>query len=559
MHNNYYKFLFTLPVARTFDKIIFSPYLALTFPFGLAIVVFIMLSMAAATNNDLLPDGLYSYDEADYIHAADKGFTANYLDKGSIPMGTFVAKGLNAGFNRDKWGQLSTFIRQSDDITFYRHYHGPLYFYWLQAMKSLGFVTEKQRRYSSFLLLLLFSFLCIALMRALLPQQSLPILLLFVLLLLLGPSLLLTFNHITPHSLYTVLSFGCLACAAVFARSGSTRYWYASVVFASLAFMTMEYAVLLLITLVITVWVFRKRVLYTLPRKERRRFVLFSLACFVLPLLLLWPGSVGNLTIVKNYLFFAYFILIRGDTYSPFSPLQVWLLRLRESPVEYGMVLCSLAALPFVIKKNAWLLPLGLYAVMLIAGSIRNCSTYPQYIASLFPVAYAGAAAGLTLLGNGRENRYTLLLHLPVVASIMINAAVFFQTHAPVSWQRMPYQITSLASLRPLLSGATMPVFISRDYVPVLHYYFPAARINAFDLRQEDRARVSGRIAGTLRDRGGSALVFFDGRDLSGRDIHAPLVIERSTELSLSEQAPRAVCYEVSLSPSSASGPLPQQ
>ena len=77
------------------------------------------------------------YDEADYMYAASKGLCANYFDKNAIPFSTFVEQGLRKGLKREERTSLSDFMRRRDDITFYRHYHGPLYFYALSLSRSV--------------------------------------------------------------------------------------------------------------------------------------------------------------------------------------------------------------------------------------------------------------------------------------------------------------------------------------------------------------------------------------------------------------------------------------
>ena len=121
---------------------------------------------------DLVSSSRYGYDEADYMFAASMGLEANYLDEGVIPLGVFLRKGLEAGRVEAKRIQLSEFIRSSEDISFYRHYHGPLYFYWLIMVQKLGGRTEYEVRWGSLLLLLISSMIGYLISGLLLESES---------------------------------------------------------------------------------------------------------------------------------------------------------------------------------------------------------------------------------------------------------------------------------------------------------------------------------------------------------------------------------------------------
>jgi hypothetical protein len=513
----------------------------------LSCIVFVVLSFVSFKNAHFLSDALYSYDEADYMYAAEKGFFASYFDRGSLPFDVFFTKGMKNGFDKTKWGQLSKFIRTSDDIAFYRHFHGPLYFYWLQAMESLGFGSEKQMRYATLLLLLFSLVLFCAVLYALFPNQPLIMFLPGIMLFLSGPSTILTFNHITPHGLYLLFSCASLGCCALYCRYGLVRYWYWSMAAASLAFLTIEYSALLILTLLITAWLFRKTHFAAMPGKERFRFVSRSLICFLLPVILLWPGGLFKLTIVKNYLYYAYFTLIRSDFYSSFSTIQVWSMRVMESPFEYLTLFCGIAALPFLIKKNRWLIPFALYALFILLTSLRNHSTFPQYLTSVFPVLYLIAATDLFVFLEDKPALVKTAVPLLISMGIVANCCAFFTFFAPRSYQIIPYEKMSLKDLTPLLAENNLPVFISRDYIPTIHYYFPGAKLNPFNPLFEDQSAVVGKVFTLLGNRGGQALLLFD-REAEGLPamIESRCTVENRRDLFLSDRTPKAVCYRLS-------------
>src|SRR5512132_869629 len=80
----------------------------------------------------------YAYDEADYMWAGKQGFLANYTDRNGLSFPEFVRKGLELYRNPSLRPAYSQFIRESGDIGLYRHYHGPVYAYWLALLHGVG-------------------------------------------------------------------------------------------------------------------------------------------------------------------------------------------------------------------------------------------------------------------------------------------------------------------------------------------------------------------------------------------------------------------------------------
>src|SRR5579871_472902 len=83
--------------------------------------------------------GPYIYDEADYMYAASLGYFANWTDTPTLAFPEFLRIGLNQGKQTGGRQELSEFIRQSNDVLFYRHWHGPLYHFFLIPVSRLGF------------------------------------------------------------------------------------------------------------------------------------------------------------------------------------------------------------------------------------------------------------------------------------------------------------------------------------------------------------------------------------------------------------------------------------
>src|SRR5438094_10049804 len=89
--------------------------------------------------------GPYSYDEADSMYAVSLGFTANSMDTPTLPLTDLVRTGLSRGRDASHRTELSEMIRNSDDMVFYRHWHGPLYLDWLRLAKALAASEQSMR------------------------------------------------------------------------------------------------------------------------------------------------------------------------------------------------------------------------------------------------------------------------------------------------------------------------------------------------------------------------------------------------------------------------------
>src|SRR5712692_4289542 len=90
----------------------------------------------------------YTYDEADYMFDASLGYVANWTDSGSLSIVNFVGTGLSRGRDPGQRLALSDLVRNSSDPGFYRHYHPPLYYYWLVPVSRLGLEERAVRSLS---------------------------------------------------------------------------------------------------------------------------------------------------------------------------------------------------------------------------------------------------------------------------------------------------------------------------------------------------------------------------------------------------------------------------
>src|SRR3569623_3456286 len=105
-----------------------------------AAVLALLIAVAFGKSRGKVNHAPYGYDEADYMFAAGLGIADNWLDSGSMPIAAFVSVGRNRGSSSGASQQagLSALARAGTDPVVYRHWHGPLYYFWLTAIDKLG-------------------------------------------------------------------------------------------------------------------------------------------------------------------------------------------------------------------------------------------------------------------------------------------------------------------------------------------------------------------------------------------------------------------------------------
>ena len=198
--------------------------------FGLLLALFLLLITRNVSSEP------YVYDEADYMYAASLGFAANWSDTPSIPISDFVRAGLSRGSRES----LSERIRSGNDVLFYRHFHGPLFYYLLIPVSRLGWSEHAVRTAMlaipcASLAVVYFGCLWLA------PRSALVVAVLF-----LSSYAVIRSTELAPHQLFALCSLGSLILLLKAIATADRRYWYGSVVAAGLAFCTLEVAFVLL-------------------------------------------------------------------------------------------------------------------------------------------------------------------------------------------------------------------------------------------------------------------------------------------------------------------------
>jgi hypothetical protein len=267
-------------------------------------------------------------------------------------------------------------------------------------------------------------------------------------------------------------------------------YLYGALVCLALSFLTIEYAPLLLIVLLATVLVHRKELFGSWSRAEAVRF---SLKCALIPLLTiaaLWPAGLYKLTLVKNYLWYAYEATVADVEYGAESLTRIWFIRLASSPFEYLLfaVSCIVICLLFRKRKHLELLPFVLYAALMFLTTVRNRSLAPPYISSLVPALDVMSAFAIWSLFEAHRRTRSAVAAL-IVAVLALGSFFFFyrilrSPPAPgnardaILSRVIYYPDESRPAILTLLheNGVRRQrLLVPQEYLSTIHYYFSGA------------------------------------------------------------------------------------
>jgi len=411
----------------------------------LAVFVFV-------ARRDVLP-GPYYYDEADYMFAASLGARANWTDRPSQSLADFVRVGLAEGRNPAKRAQLSNTARAGSDVNFYRHWHGPLYFYWLSFIARLR-LDERATRGLSYVFPILTTLVLYFGSLWIFAETAAAIL--SAALFLWSYATVFT-DEIAPHQLFVLCSMAALILLMKWRATGNARCWYGSVIAAACAFCTLEVAFVLVVVLILCAG--------RIPSIGK------SIWTFLLTVAALWPAALAKLTFVKAYLFMAYLAVFRASAWGRTGLLETWRLRFAQSPVEW--LLLSFAGMLYFRSLDSptrkQLFPVVLYGGLMILALLRVNSETPRYMLPF--LAAFQFAAGCTFAFAIRNWK-------PMPSSVAVTAillAVLGETlfnvlaHPVLPSPRLADVLTTIRAANLDAKQLLAP----RNDVPTIHYYFP--------------------------------------------------------------------------------------
>src|ERR1019366_1748902 len=182
----------------------------------------------------------FFYDEADYVYAGTRGFVNNYLDRPSLSTVEFILQGLSLARDKSQNSSKSKLIRSAGDITFYRHYHGPMYAYWIALCQAAGCRDASDYRASGLLIHALVTGLIFWFFRIAFPEYPPVAAFAAALTFLLNRTALVAATGITQHVMFGLMAALTLFPLSLFCRTGERRFWYLTAAALGLAFATVE-------------------------------------------------------------------------------------------------------------------------------------------------------------------------------------------------------------------------------------------------------------------------------------------------------------------------------
>ncbi len=410
----------------------------------------------------------YGYDEADYMFAAGRGFVANYLDSPSYSFLEFVRIGLSRGRDNGGSGQLSAMVRRNGDIYFYRHSHGPLYFYWLMAVSAIDPGEQFVRGLSlvfPILSAIAIYFGCLWLIPG--PRGWIAAILGSAMFLL-NPATITT-TEVAPHQLFVTCFIVTLMLLAKVMLTGQRNYWYAALLTTALTFSTLEIAFVLVPVILVCGYLERDRLGMNLP------FALRSAGLFLATLLVIYPAALLKLALGKAYLFMAYLAVARTSPWGDVTLPETWAIRFRNSPVEWILIAAALVMWFRWRLKFRVVIPFLLFGATMLVITLPVRTDIPRYSLPFLPAFEVFAA--IVLSAAVMQWRFRVVATAAACAALVVSAWAYSSTHVP---QPGPNRFDRLvAGVRDRNLGSAR-LLVSQYDVPTLHYYFPNADLTSY-------------------------------------------------------------------------------
>ncbi len=390
----------------------------------------------------------YLYDEADYMYAASLGFAANWSDTPSMPIADFV----RAGLHRDGRQALSERIRSGSDVLFYRHFHGPLFYYLLIPGARLRMPEHGVR-----LCMLVIPCCTLALIYFLCPFLAFLPALLFL------TSYSVIFStELAPHQLFALCSIASLLLLLKAIATGRRTFWYASVIASGLAFCTLEVAFVLILTIAIGGFV----------ERIDGKCAVKSIGLFLGTVLAVWPAAILRLSFVKSYAVMAYLAVMREAPWGHAGFIDTWRVRIVDSPIEWTLIVCALLA--GFGKRRFY--TIGLFAVLMLLATLRVFTVTPRYSLTFMPAL--DVLAGLTLVPSLRTLRRPASFAVVALAVVGLCGYAWFQTSR--SFHNSNPRSTAVLTYIHQNQLENKTLLVPQADLPALHYYFPGTRLRGY-------------------------------------------------------------------------------
>lgn len=437
----------------------------------------VILAVVSVYFAQTAPPGPFGFDEADYMYASSQGFAANALDRGSLGMGTYIRKGLELMHDRSKREELSRMIRSSSDVNFYRHYHGPVYAYWLALARDLGARREVAFRASGLAVNAAGAILIFLLFLRLFPNLGPAAAFVAAATFAMNRTALVAGTVITQHVAFAF--FACLAlfATAEFLRTGRERFWLVAAALIAVSFAAVEIAVVLIGAICVTVIALEWRRGF----KALAGLFLRGAGVFLVTLAVIWPAGVFKLNALKGYMYLAYMALER-KTFTPIGPVQLWSFKIRTYPFEFVLLFLALGlGVGWLWRTKSFrsASPFLFYALAFFGVTMVITAPFTYYHASLTMAAavVTGVVFGEISNRMGASLRWVALA--AVLASLVTMDVGFYRERAHESALKPEGTADVLAYLG--AHPADKKVVLPYPMVPPVHYYYPDRTTSGYD------------------------------------------------------------------------------
>ena len=439
--------------------------------------------MAFALYAPTVADHPYAYDESDYMWAGKQGLWANYSDQNGLSIVEFVSKGLELSRDSSRRQSFSEYIRGTGDIGMYRHYHGPLYAYWLAAFQDLGAIRENVFRGSGLLihfasaLIILFGFW--KAFPLLSPFSGLAACALFIF----NRTALVAAVSITQHVVFTFFSLAALFAASLFLKTLRTRWFYATMSLLACSFATVETSALIVVALAFALAVEHRNLRERWPSvKSLAALLTKGVGVFILTLLIVWPTGILKLGIAKGFLTLAYISIYR-KTFSPFGTLDLWSAKFNASPWEFSLLLVGVLAALFLWRRSTEkcaLLPWLAFIAVFFLITLKVTVPYTYYYAPLTGAMTVATGAVFGMLWK-RYGTPALMLGTLAIATSIAGTTLPYRKEVKAVHDSRPYHFAVLKLMRDQPVAPGRQLYLPYQLVPTLHYYHPEIQTVGYD------------------------------------------------------------------------------
>ena len=444
-----------------------------------AALLAVIFAVAALLVHNKIASAPWGYDEADYMFAASLGIGNNWHDSGTMPITQFISTGRRQGSDPRDRAALSKLARSSDDPIVYRHWHGPLYFYYLTAVSGLGLSEHGTRVFSFGFIALTALVMYFGSLRLLGGTEGQIAALLSSALFLWSP-VTLQISELAPHMLFVLIYISLLLFLTAAATGAGALYYYAAVCCAALAFCTLEVAFVEILIVAGFAWRYRAKLGPHLIRN--------SIGLFLATVVIVWPTAILKLSFAKAYLVMAYLAVFRKGAWGNVTFIETWIDRFETSPAEWCLLAIALliffaagrSRMPERARTGATIFLL--FSGLMILANIKVYTDVTRYATVFFAALelFTGWMIACVLARIAKHRlRYGALT---AVCAILIGNTYYglsgFMT------QEAPGPMEMLRAIRE--NGVAEKTLVApRGYLPIFHYYFPHMRIVGYDTESQ--------------------------------------------------------------------------